>query len=141
MEQLLIKIFAKARILVGGDFVKDQDRSLLQQCDDQRQSLFLTRREINALEPAIFDTGHILEPHLDQQFIDRLSVDILQAVEPVEEMEVCEYYRKETAVRRQVFVVDYFAVDADTPFLTFIEACDHFQKCRLAGPVATDDEQ
>src|SRR5437016_2799808 len=56
-QQIVVEFAPKFRILIGGPFIQQQDRTLLEQAHDQSEALALTRRQVDSIERALREAG------------------------------------------------------------------------------------
>ena len=97
-QQLVVELAPKIRILVGGPFVQQQDRTLLQQAHDQREALALAAREVEGAKLAVGEARLVAQPELRQQPIDLGGVRIGNPIEPLKQMIVNENRGDQCAV-------------------------------------------
>src|ERR1700687_994848 len=89
-QQLVVELVPEVWILVGGPFVQQQDRTLLQQAHDERDALALAAREIERAKLAVFEARLVAQTELRQQPIDLGRVRIGNSIEPLEKVIVKE---------------------------------------------------
>ena len=63
-QKLEIEFAAEFRVLVGGPFVEQQDRTLFEQGDNQREAPALSARKIDGAELAVGEARLVVQPEL-----------------------------------------------------------------------------
>ena len=87
-QQFEVEFASKFRVLVGGPFIQQQDRTLLKQTDDEREPLALAALEVNGAKFAVGEARLVVQPELREQLREFGGVRIRNSVEPLEEMKI-----------------------------------------------------
>src|SRR6185437_13369541 len=85
-QQLVVEFAAEFGVLFGGPFVQQQDRTLLEQTDDERETAALAARQIERAEQAAGDAGLILEAELREQLVDLARIRLPNSIQPLEQV-------------------------------------------------------
>src|SRR5262249_13711350 len=139
-QQFVVELPPKIRILVGGPFVQQQDRTRLQQAHDQRDALALAARQIEVAELAFGQAGLVEQSKLRQQPADLGRVRIGYPIEPAKQGVVNENSGDQRPVSVPVAVIDRYAVQQQLARIRLVKTGEQLQEGRLARTVAAGNE-
>src|SRR5262245_48231090 len=127
-QQLIVELAPKIRILIGCPFVQQQDRALLQQTDDECQSLALPTREVEGTELAVGKARLVGQTHLPEQSIDLGRVGLGHTIESPKEMIVNENRGNQRSIDITIAVVYAHTVEHDLARIRLVQAGEQLQE-------------
>ncbi|CAM2155124.1 hypothetical protein PT2222_320052 [Paraburkholderia tropica] len=138
-QQLAIEHVLEQRVLIGGPFVEQIERAILQIRDQQCEALALSLREFERGKRAVLDADLVIELQMHEQILRGLIEPVeAHAEQTVEQEEVAEHHRKQLPVAVAIRFAHGRAVHQDTPALGRVQPHDHLRERGLAAAVAAD---
>src|SRR6516162_1684240 len=92
-QQLFVEFPPEFRILFGCPFIKQKDRTLFEQADNEREPPALSARKFERTKLAVSQAGLVSQPEQRQQAIDLAWLWIPYPIEPPEQMIIEENRR------------------------------------------------
>jgi hypothetical protein len=140
-KEAFVKEAAEDGVLIGGDFVEEEERFVFETGHDQGEAFSLAGREVEVEEAAILEAGNGVEIGHFEEAPDFVGVRLADAVEAVEEVEVAEDRGDEGTVA----VIDGAAhggiVQVEGAGTRKIETGDEVEEGCFAAAVAASDEE
>src|SRR5215218_10711237 len=109
----MIKGLLESRVLIGGPFVKQIDRTIFQISGEQGEAFTLSLRKLRSRKHSFFDVELVIELELEE-ILARLIVELrrLQSEQTIEEEKVGEDHGEVLAIPVTILIRNRHAVNA-----------------------------
>src|SRR5215217_3229953 len=137
----MIKGLLESRVLIGGPFVKQIDRTIFEIGGEQGEAFTLSLRKLRSRKHSFFDVELVVELELEE-ILAGLIVELrrLQSEQTVEQEKVGEDHCEVLAIPVAILIRNGFTVNEQITRLWWIESNQKFCECRLAAAIASGDK-
>src|SRR5829696_7822524 len=137
----MIKGLLESRVLIGGPFVKQIDRTIFEIGGEQGEAFTLSLGKLRSRKHSFVDVELVIELELEE-ILAGLIVELwcLQSEQTVKEEKVGEDHCEVLAIPVTILIRNWFTVNAQLTRLWRIESNQKFCECRLAAAIASGDK-
>src|ERR1044072_6195656 len=137
----MIKGLLESRVLIGGPFVKQIDRTIFEIGGEQGEAFTLSLRKLCSRKHAFVHVELVIELELDE-ILAGLIVELrrFQSEQTIEEEKVGEDYCEVLAIQVTILIGNRLTVNAQLTCFRRIESNQKFCERRLAAAIASGDK-
>src|SRR5512145_1807942 len=125
-QEFIVELAPKIRVLIGSPLVQQQERTLLQQTNDERKALTLSARQVEGAEGTVDKTRLFTQSKLREQPIDLGIVRAGNTIKSLKEMIVNENRGNQRAIDITIAALDPRPVERDLAGVRLIQAREQF---------------